>query len=383
MNVRNSLIGFAAFRAPGAQSALALVASALAIFVVANPGFANSSATDGPTAGPVTLKFVDESANSNSELQPYVEKIIRHVEKNWTAPPDSNQQVKLLLDLKENGELIKVGVYASSGDTQFDNLAIEAVRNTAPFPRFPQSHNVTLIATFGKSSGNQAQAVAESAADDHSKKRKKNKHSTDFATEHRTQTQENQHEGFADPQPPNSVPQNLTGSAERNAISTADNNGGEYVIKPRKGAPLQGFVGEMGAQVDTADDARRLSAGANVPMYQPFGAGTAQTDSRVPMIPKWKLDLGYDVVLGRFHVGFIAVDNPPIPVALLGNRIKNFWRGFCPEPCHIRMFKLPDNSGGYYFICLETRQGPTGWLMPMPKTQPGARQWAVYFAQRN
>jgi hypothetical protein len=127
----------------------------------------------------------------------------------------------------------------------------------------------------------------------------------------------------------------------------------------------------------------QMAANANIPMTRPFQMQAAQDAKGTPLIPPWKLSSGYDALLGRFFVGFIPVDHPPLPVVLVSQRIERMWRGAKPYPCHLRLFKLADGSDGYYFVCIETRYGPCGWLMPQPKQGASVRQWAVYFAQSN
>ncbi len=145
---------------------------------------------------------------------------------------------------------------------------------------------------------------------------------------------------------------------------------------------LQGYVDDAGERVAYDAKIAQIAAQANVPIRQPFQLNANKDAEGTPLIPQWRLDAGYDVLLGRFYVGFIAVDRPPLPVVLVSQRIERQWRGVQPNPCHLRLFKMHDGSGGYYFICLENRFGPCGWLMPVPKTEPGAQRWAVYYAQQ-
>ncbi len=178
------------------------------------------------------------------------------------------------------------------------------------------------------------------------------------------------------------------GSEIASADSGAASNDPDHPIGLR--VPLQGRVNAAGDPMMHVD-AQAAKDGFDQPMQGATSDDSAlphpmhmqaEVDSHgTPRIPQWKLDAGYDFLLGRFYVGFISVDNPPIPVVMMSSRIAATWRGARPNPCHIRLYKVRDDSNAYYFVCLENRFGPCGWLVPQPKTEPGARQWAIYYAQ--
>jgi hypothetical protein len=118
--------------------------------------------------------------------------------------------------------------------------------------------------------------------------------------------------------------------------------------------------------------------------------GYAKQDSKgTPSIPEWKMQAGYDELLGRFYVGFLgfklkAVNGPgpgPLNGAVLGNSKLEKWKGHRPHPCLLRFTKLTDGSGGYYFKTVGSEDGPRGWIIPQPLEPHQPRDWAIYFMQ--
>jgi len=114
--------------------------------------------------------------------------------------------------------------------------------------------------------------------------------------------------------------------------------------------------------------------------------GYAKHDARgTPVVPEWKMQAGYDEMLGKFYVGMFGHDlfpiNGPPAAAILGApQLKN-WKGYKPHPCLLRFTKLQDTSGGYYFQSLGRDDGPRGWIIPEPSEPHKTRQWAIYFMQ--
>jgi hypothetical protein len=114
--------------------------------------------------------------------------------------------------------------------------------------------------------------------------------------------------------------------------------------------------------------------------------GYAKRDTRgTPVVPEWKMQAGYDAILGKFYVGIaglklLAINGPP-PAAVLGTSQLKHWKGHKPHPCVLKFTKLQDTSGGYYFQSIGSDDGPRGWIIPQPAEPHKAKEWAIYFMQ--
>jgi len=95
-----------------------------------------------------------------------------------------------------------------------------------------------------------------------------------------------------------------------------------------------------------------------------------------------------DYIIGHFSVGIgpfiqIPMNGPVGRTAELSRKFVKKWQGKQVNPCILKLTKLDDSSGGFYFNTRTSREGPCGWLMPMPK-RPGKDKvipWAIYFDQ--
>ncbi len=142
-------------------------------------------------------------------------------------------------------------------------------------------------------------------------------------------------------------------------------------------------------QSDTSTDLPNLKAAtprADKSQVLPPLQGYAKRDARgTPVVPEWKMQAGYDEMLGKFYVGMFGHDlfpiNGPPAAAILGApQLKN-WKGHKPHPCLLKFTKLQDASGGYYFQSLGSDDGPRGWIIPEPAEPHKTKQWAIYFMQ--
>jgi hypothetical protein len=134
------------------------------------------------------------------------------------------------------------------------------------------------------------------------------------------------------------------------------------------------------------------------PEPTPSLTGTAQTTDRPPLeghLARHTLGIRSlpegrdpDFIIGHFALGIgpfikIPMDHPTGRTAELGKKFVKKWQGKQVDPCFLKLTKLTDNSGGYYFNTRGSKEGPCGWLMPMPK-RPGKDKvtpWAIYFDQ--
>jgi hypothetical protein len=95
-----------------------------------------------------------------------------------------------------------------------------------------------------------------------------------------------------------------------------------------------------------------------------------------------------DYIIGHFAVGIgpflsIPMNGPIGKTAELSRKFVKKWQGKQVNPCLLKLTKLNDDSGGFYFKTRTSSEGPCGWLMPMPK-RPGKDKvipWAIYFDQ--
>jgi hypothetical protein len=94
-----------------------------------------------------------------------------------------------------------------------------------------------------------------------------------------------------------------------------------------------------------------------------------------------------DFIIGHFGIGVafltIPVNKPIGNGALLSRDIVQHWHGKKFFPCPLKLIKIKDGSDGYYFQSVISKDGPHGWLMPMPK-RPGVDKvipWAIYYDQ--
>ena len=87
------------------------------------------------------------STELQSTLDRYASSLPDFVRPRWKLPSyllNKDLTCRLKLFLSQNGELLKVEIYESSGDSEYDARALQAVNGSAPFPALP-----TEIKNFG------------------------------------------------------------------------------------------------------------------------------------------------------------------------------------------------------------------------------------------
>jgi len=136
---------------------------------------------------------------------------------------------------------------------------------------------------------------------------------------------------------------------------------------------------------DAENPAEASSKADNPDVITPL-KGYAKRDARgTPVVPEWKMQAGYDELLGKFYVGIVGLKLFPItgppPAAVLGASNLKQWKGHKPHPCLLKFTKLQDSSGGYYFQTIGFNDGPRGWIIPQPAEPRKAKDWAIYFMQ--
>lgn len=72
----------------------------------------------------------------------YLEKLDQQIKRNWQLPEwlsNKNLSASVIVKFDETGALIEQKLKRSSGNTPFDNQALEAIAQSAPFPPPPES----------------------------------------------------------------------------------------------------------------------------------------------------------------------------------------------------------------------------------------------------
>lgn len=93
--------------------------------ILAGNKLSKGSSTVGSGAGAVTA------------FQGYVQQLTEQVKQNWKLPSyllNKDLRCRIRVYLGSNGSLLRTEVYESSGDPEYDNKAIEAIKSSAPFP---------------------------------------------------------------------------------------------------------------------------------------------------------------------------------------------------------------------------------------------------------
>ena len=77
-------------------------------------------------------------AEANQAFVAYVQSLPDKVRPNWTLPSylkDSDLRCRVRIFLDANGKIIRTQIFESSGDTEFDAKALEALKKSSPLPR--------------------------------------------------------------------------------------------------------------------------------------------------------------------------------------------------------------------------------------------------------
>jgi hypothetical protein len=139
-------------------------------------------------------------------------------------------------------------------------------------------------------------------------------------------------------------------------------------------------------EVTTTVSPEEATVGATQNLAREPLQGYVKRDAKgTPVVPEWKMQAGYDELLGKFYYGFAGFKlfavNGPFREATLGQSKLKHWKGHKPFPCVLKFTKLADDSGGYYFRSVGSKTGPCGWIMPQPAEPHKVREWAIYFMQ--
>lgn len=84
-----------------------------------------------------TAMYGDGAAGDLTAFQAYASRLPDLVRPHWKLPSflmDKNLKCRVRVWLNSNGEVARAVVYQSSGDTEYDQRAVDAVKAAAPFP---------------------------------------------------------------------------------------------------------------------------------------------------------------------------------------------------------------------------------------------------------
>lgn len=88
-----------------------------------------------------TAMYGDGSAGDMTAFQVYASRLPDLVRPHWRLPSflmDKKLKARVRVWLATNGEVVRAEIYQSSGDGEYDQRAVEAVKATSPFPRLSE-----------------------------------------------------------------------------------------------------------------------------------------------------------------------------------------------------------------------------------------------------
>ena len=103
-----------------------------------------------------TQMYGDGNYTQLTEYQAYVTRLPSIVRTNWSLPSylaDKKLKCRIKIALGSDGRLTKATIHTSSGENEFDQRAIDAVKASAPFPAFNEglvknTQNIEVILGF-------------------------------------------------------------------------------------------------------------------------------------------------------------------------------------------------------------------------------------------
>ena len=87
-------------------------------------------------------------------MKEYVKNTQKKIRENWKLPVTNNGGVaKVLFKIDRNGKLLSCDIKQSSGNKINDESALNAVKKTAPFDKFPENtdkklNEISIIMSF-------------------------------------------------------------------------------------------------------------------------------------------------------------------------------------------------------------------------------------------
>jgi TonB family protein len=81
-----------------------------------------------------------QKTNTEADLVSYINDLKHRIYRHWTPPLDHNRHIVAVFHITRNGNLQNLKLRESSGSTEADNAALEAVRMSAPFCKLPAGY---------------------------------------------------------------------------------------------------------------------------------------------------------------------------------------------------------------------------------------------------
>lgn len=91
----------------------------------------------------VAISGTGSSSGDLTEFNIYMSSLPAHIRVNWRLPGyllDKDLKCRIRIFLDKNGKLLKAEVYQSSGEVEFDERALRAVKKSSPFPSVPKQN---------------------------------------------------------------------------------------------------------------------------------------------------------------------------------------------------------------------------------------------------
>jgi TonB family protein len=98
-----------------------------------------------------SISGAGNSAEQATAFNGYISQLPELVRPNWRLPSylmDKNLRCRIRIYLSENGELLKAEIYETSGNEEYDERALKAVRESSPFP--PLDNTISSRAVKGQ-----------------------------------------------------------------------------------------------------------------------------------------------------------------------------------------------------------------------------------------
>ncbi len=99
----------------------------------------------------VNVSKTELYTKDNVDYSAYMKDVQKRIKRNWYPPNYRTKKVVVLFKISKTGDLISCNVYKSSGDTETDNAAIKAVKNTKfkPLPQESTKESIDIQFSFG------------------------------------------------------------------------------------------------------------------------------------------------------------------------------------------------------------------------------------------
>ena len=105
----------------------------------------NGAGASSEMVKPVSMRNTSNNTD-NSDLEPYMRKLQRTIKYNWNPPKNIvSKRVVTTFTIARNGNLLNYSIKESSGDKYTDNVALSAIRNSAPFDPLPANSNISTL----------------------------------------------------------------------------------------------------------------------------------------------------------------------------------------------------------------------------------------------